>query len=274
MNPNVKPLSGSAPTEVRLPRAPLSNVICQVRFPPILAISREDRVAQFQEEIRGQYPFLSEDIEHELNINPAGGAPTFKNIKIWRFMDNETNPAWRVSLGQGFVSLDTSKYANRTDFLDRLNTIFSVTEKQFKPAQVRRLGIRYIDRLKDTAVSRIGSLIQPTALGIAAPSKDGSSGFSEALLHLLTEGHFQAKEGRLKIKWGNVPPHSTPDPATIEPWQKNSWILDFDMFSEQPFAFQTPMLLARSTQFCERIYWAFRQMITDEFLKFYGADGE
>ena len=57
--------------EVHLDRAPLARVLAQARFPPILAISKADEVASFQEALRETYPNLSRDQVHSIEL--AGG---------------------------------------------------------------------------------------------------------------------------------------------------------------------------------------------------------
>jgi uncharacterized protein (TIGR04255 family) len=49
-------------------------------------------------------------------------------------------------------------------------------------------------------------------------------------------------------------------------------VLDLDMFTPEPQRFANNELLATATRFSERIYSVFREMVTDEFLKFYGGE--
>jgi len=43
--------------DVRLLKSPLNEVICQVRYPPVLRIAEENPIG-FQERLRGQFPEL------------------------------------------------------------------------------------------------------------------------------------------------------------------------------------------------------------------------
>jgi uncharacterized protein (TIGR04255 family) len=60
--------------DVRLARAPLKEVICQVRFPVILRIGTEQPV-EFQERIRERFPDFSWERGMTLKIDPVGDQP-------------------------------------------------------------------------------------------------------------------------------------------------------------------------------------------------------
>jgi uncharacterized protein (TIGR04255 family) len=264
-----RPLSGPPPAEVPLPRAPLARVIAQVRFAPILAIRNPDTVTTFQEAIRQTYPILSEDRIHQIVLASAG-TPDIREAVIWRFSDAEKRK-WRASLGIDFLALETSAYVSRQDFLKRLGVILAALEKAFNPAEAQRLGLRYIDRLTGEAVNRIAELIRPKVLGILQPNKEPPN-LGESVLHLLTEARLLAEEGLIQARWGRLPENATYDPDALEPVDTASWVLDLDMFSSGPQKFASNELLATATQFAERTYSIFREMVTDEFLKFYGGE--
>lgn len=265
-----RPLSGPPPAEVPLPKAPLARVIAQVRFAPILAIRNPDSVASFQEAIRATYPILTEDRIHQIVLVSAG-PPDIREGVIWRFSDAEKGQ-WRASLSVDFVALETSAYVSRQDFLTRLGAILAALENSFKPAEAQRLGLRYIDRLTDNAVDRVAELIRPKVLGILQPNTEPPSNLGEAVLHLFTEAQLLAEEGFIQARWGRLPENATYDPDALEPISKSSWVLDLDMFTSGPQKFASEELQVTATHFAKRIYSVFREMVTDEFLKFYGGE--
>jgi len=67
-----------------------------------------------------------------------------------------------------------------------------------------------------------------------------------------------------------LPPGGTTDADALEPIEEDSWILDLDLFSDEPQAFDAEDLSAAVERFAGRIYALFRWMVTDEFLRFYG----
>ena len=267
-----RPLNPTPTSEVPLPRAPLERVLAQARFPPILAIRDPDKVAVLQEALRETYPNLSQDQVHSIELG-GGETPNIRQGLIWRLADREKYPDWRVSLGVDFVALETSSYDSRDDFLGRLRAVLSAVEQAFKPASATRLGLRYIDRLTDEAVDRVDELIRPAVLGIIRPSEDPEPVLGDSVIHLMTEAQFLAQEGaRVQGRWGQLPAHATSDPHALEPVAKPSWVLDLDMFTTESQPFASEELLTTATGFAKCLYWLFRQMVTEEFLKFYGGE--
>ncbi len=257
--------------EVRLQQAPLVGVIAQVRFPAILAIRNPDKVAKFQEALRQDYPFLIQ--EHVNRIELAGiQTPNVHSGIIWRLTDKERDAQWRVSLGIDFVALETSLYDSRNDFLNRIGTVVSAVEKTFEPASASRVGLRYVDQLVDEAVARISEIVQPSILGIVGSPRETELNFRDSITRSLTETEILAPNGaRIQARWGQLPPNTTYDPNILDPIDKMSWILDLDMFKLGSHPFDREALQKITSNFAECIYWLFRQIVTDEFLKFYGG---
>ena len=265
-------LNPTPTSEISLPRAPLARVIAQARFPPILAIRTPDTVAVFQEALRETYPNLSQDQVHSVELTD-GETPNIRQGLIWRLTDREKDIRWRVSLGVDFVALETSSYDCREDFLRRLRAVVSAAEQAFKPTSASRLGVRYINRLTDEAVERVGELIQPGVLGIILPPRNPEHALGDSIIHLITEAQFLARDGaRIKGLWGQLPANATYDPNALEPVTTPSWVLDLDMFTTESRPFASEELLTAATCFAECLHWFFRQMVTNEFLRFYGGE--
>lgn len=60
--------------DIRLQRAPLAAVVCQVRFSPVLRIANEQPVA-FQERIRKRFPQLAVEQGPVVQMAPLGTEP-------------------------------------------------------------------------------------------------------------------------------------------------------------------------------------------------------
>ena len=267
----IQPLTATPPKEVPLPRAPLVKVIAQIRFPTILTILHPDKVAAFQEELRDVYPNLNKEQAYQVDLD-ADQAPQISGDLIWRLSERGQSPSWRVSLSTGFVALETTAYKNRTDFHKRLKRVVSSLEETFHPAEVNRLGIRYIDQLKGDAVNRIHDLIKPEVLGILKPTLTSPMAISQATENVFTQAIFQAQEGFITGRWGNIAPNTTYAPNLLDPIQEPSWVLDLDMFTQETQPFKCAKLINVGKSFSDRIYSIFREMITDEFLEFYGGE--
>ncbi len=259
-------------SEVHLPRAPLVRVIAQVRFPTILAIRDPDKVAVVQEKLRDSYPYLSLDQVHSIEVNDKQ-VPNVRPDLVWRLADLEKEVRWRVSLGVDFVSLETTNYHTRNDFLDRLKTLITAVEHSFTPALATRLGLRYIAQLKNEAFENVSNLIRPEILGVIRTPVDSDTMLKDSVIHMMTEAQFEAHDSsRVQGRWGMLPPNVTYAPDALEPYSKRSWILDLDMFTSESRPFAHNELITTAESFAETQYWIFRQMVTEEFLKFYGGN--
>ncbi len=261
-------LTGAPPSEVPLPKAPLIRVIAQVRFAPILAILKTDKVSEFQEKIRSTYPILTEERAPQITL--SNGMLENRESVIWRFTETGKGD-WRLSLGVDFIALETAAYLSRSDFLKRLGVVLMAVEHTFKPGEVQRLGLRYIDRLTGKAFDRINKMIEPKVLGISHPRGKSVFNSGKSVIHMLTEAQLKADEGLILARWGSLPENTTYDLNTMEPINLASWILDLDMYTTESQKFISDELLSTATGFAERIYSVFREMVTDEFLTFFGG---
>jgi len=259
---DVDPLVAPLPAEVPLKDAPLVRVIAQLRFPEVLSIEQREFVASFQEAIRAKYPVLRQEQAQGILVGP-GGITTAKPQIAWRFSD--TDGHWRVSLSPDFLALETTKYTNRNEFFERLRVVAEALGEHIEPAQIDRIGIRYIDRITGDAVDEIAQLVRPEVRGIAGTPA------AAHVSHALSETLFDLNDARVLARWGCLPPGATFDPSAFEPVQERSWILDLDMFSAQPTAFDVETVVAESRRYAERIYTIFRWAVTKEFLLRYGG---
>ncbi len=253
--------------EVPLKEAPLVRVIAQVRFPSILSIGESSFVAAFQEAIRSQYPVLQPEQTRNLTIGPQGLEST--SSMVWRFIDKTEK--WRISLTSNFVTLETTDYLSRSDFLQRFKDILIATDSHIKPQVLERLGLRYIARLTGQEVDRLTDFVRPEVSGVLA---------SEIATHAeqtICDSFFNLpdRRGQIHSRWGRLPAHSTIDPTAIEPIAEPSWILDLDMFT-LPFAeikaFEVEAIMDDAGYFAERLYTFFRWAVTQNFLRHFGGE--
>jgi uncharacterized protein (TIGR04255 family) len=261
---NNNPLIASPPEEVPLKEAPIVRVIAQVRFPPILSMKEISFVAPFQEAIRDIYPILRPEKSPAFILGSQGFEPT-EPIMVWRFIDIDGN--WRVSLTPEFISLETTCYSSRNDFLKRFENILTALNTHIKPQVIERLGLRYIDQLKGEDLTQLSSLIRPEISGVLATELDGN------VLQSINESLFTIpeKNSQMLARWGRLPANVTIDPSAIEPITEASWVLDTDIFRQESQMFNVELILEETRQFAERIYTFFRWAVTDEFLERFGG---
>jgi uncharacterized protein (TIGR04255 family) len=261
------PLVAAPPQEIPLSEAPLIRVIAQVRFPVILSIEESSFVAAFQEKIRVQYPVLQPEQTRNFVIGPQGLESS--SVMVWRFIDKTEK--WRVSLTSTFVTLETTDYLSRTDFLQRLRDILVAIDSHIKPQVLERLGLRYIARLTGQEVEQLKDFVRPEVSGVLA------SDIANYAEQAISDSFFNLPDqrGQIHSRWGRLPAKVTVDPTAIEPITEPSWILDLDMFTT-PFLeikeFNVEAMMDDASYFAERLYTFFRWTVTKRFLNHFGGE--
>lgn len=133
---------------VKYGNKPLENVICQLRFPPILKIDAETPY-KFQNEIRKEFPNYNEKVEmqQEINIgiqnkivNPMTKVSSNKN---YEFISEDGK--WKINLTRTFLSISTTDYSTWEQLLEKLKTPLKAFEDEYQPAFYSRIGLRYVD---------------------------------------------------------------------------------------------------------------------------------
>ena len=134
-------------SEIRLQNPPLVEVVCQVKFPPILSIAREIP-SEFQERIRNKFPELA--VEQGLLVKVPGiGSKEMSAAevqpKIYRFQSGDGNAT--ISLAADFYALSTSHYTHWEDFVGWLMLASEAVQQVYAPPYSTRIGLRYVNRL-------------------------------------------------------------------------------------------------------------------------------
>ncbi|PSF37090.1 TIGR04255 family protein [Aphanothece hegewaldii CCALA 016] len=126
-------------------RNPLVEVVCQLRFPPILKISHQEPV-EFQDKIRLQYPLFeitqSQVPSEIVKVVQQFGLPLQSDI-AYSFRSEDQK--WHLSITKDFIALTTSKYERYEQFKQRLKEAVEIFEKIYEPSFYTRVGLRYQD---------------------------------------------------------------------------------------------------------------------------------
>ena len=124
----------------------LGEVICQLRFPEILAISANLPV-DFQEAIRNEYPRYSS--RKEAALPKLSGAPGNLNLEpqlgTVNYQFQSADGVWRVNLTSKFISLACTRYTRWEEFAGRLDKPLAAFIQIYKPAYFERVGLRYLN---------------------------------------------------------------------------------------------------------------------------------
>lgn len=207
--------------DVVFERAPLKTVLCQVRFPRVLALLAEAGITGFQAAVRDEYPRLLE-VERSASVEMTPEVAKFQaSPPVWRFTDEEAN--WTVGLAVDFVSLETPKYKNIDDFLQRFNRVLTALHRTVRPADSVRVGLRKVNAIaadegeRDTAC--FARAIRPEMLGPL-----GVESFPASISGSYSQLQFEEEFHHLAVRYGL---------QTMD--ERMNFVLDLDYFTEQPY---------------------------------------
>ena len=157
---------------------PLAQVICQLRFSPILKIDAEPPAA-FQEKIRAEYPLLfdraAESLPGTPDLPPQVAelirASLLRQKRPAAFDFVSADEKWTVSLTREFLSVATTDYIRWEAFKEHLETPLNALLSIYAPV-FTRVGLRYLNIIRR---SRLGlaerswsALLKPHVTGILA----------------------------------------------------------------------------------------------------------
>ena len=185
---------------------PLDQVICQLRFPPILKIDAEIP-ARFQDKIRTEFPNFSETTE--LRVEPA---PLIKkqippdllnqllkstHTKNYEFSSDDGD--WKINLTRTFIALTAKKYDRWENFKKKLEIPFNALIDIYSPNILSRVGLRYIDIFQRSNLG-LGDiewteLLQPYILGIL-----GAPELTHAIRNLESTYEIKLSDGESFVK--------------------------------------------------------------------------
>ena len=151
----------------------LGDVICQLRFPEILAIGAHVPV-DFQEAIRANYPQYA--ARKEAPAPKITGAPGNFHLEnqpqTTNYQFTSADGAWRINLTSKFISFACSRYTTWEDFAKHLDQPLAAFIKIYKPAYFERVGLRYINFFSRKNLGLDGipfrDLFAPCYLGLLA----------------------------------------------------------------------------------------------------------
>ncbi len=131
----------------------LGEVICQLRFPEILAIGAKPPV-DFQEAIRADYPQYSSRMEAPApKLTGRPGNMTLQNQPaVINYQFVSADGIWRVNLTQKFISLACSRYESWEQFAAKLDKPLAAFIRIYKPAYFERIGLRYVNFISRKAL--------------------------------------------------------------------------------------------------------------------------
>ena len=151
-------------------RNQLIEVICQLRFPVILAAETREPT-DFQELVRGKFP------RYALQTGKVQSQAGEQTVRTHVFLSKDGKH--KISLTKNFIALSTMGYTNWDAFAALLDEPLGHFINVYRPAYFERIGLRYINGFSRSKLSlescRWNELISPQYLGVLAGDVDENS---------------------------------------------------------------------------------------------------
>lgn len=128
-------------------RNPLRVVIAQLRFQPILRISKD--VADFQDLVRTEFPSYRTKTEREVKANLENFEVREEDFFIFSDDDQRT-----LSLTNAHMTLESPQYRHHEEFIQKFSLGLSALTSLFEPIKSTRLGLRYVNIIDKARIER------------------------------------------------------------------------------------------------------------------------
>ena len=237
--------------DVRLENPPLVEVICQVRFPPILRIARSEP-SEFQDLIRNRFPVLGMEQGLVFPIPQLGADIPLPEIqpRVYKFATDDNKSV--ISLSVDFYAVSTNSYHHWQEFINDLALAHDAVSRTYQPSYATRVGLRFVNRLTTANTNSkdyrgILSMLQPVLVSqLSTPVWDEPD-------EAVTQTILTDDRGKLALR--TIFGH---DVASHDPF----FVLDFDYFEEGKI--ELTDLIERCHRYHDRTYRAFRWCFLDK----------
>lgn len=258
---------------VKLSKSPITYVLIQIRFTNIEAM--EKYVPELQEAIRQQFPFFKKVTIQAIDFRD-GQQPMVSSVNQWHFMDKDSVTG--IILDGASLSIHTSKYDHFPTLQKQLEHVLIEFNKILKISLCVRLGLRYINLIKN----HLSAYVQPALLGFHLKS---ASYFDQKKFLNRTELTQKSKDGIIKIKSSHLGSKDItasdqnlfvpPDMANFanflsfdhhEKPKDEFVIIDIDHFDEKNEKFDVNEIIKNLTNLQDATYNAFCSAVTQKAL--------
>lgn len=121
-------------------RNTLEEVICQVRFPPILKLKRYP--PDLQEKYQNQFPVTNEKDVKQISVTYNDGASVVEHTeRYYEFISEDEK--WRITITSDTFSLTTTEYRRWEGFKKVWDEAYNAFADKYKPVHFSRIGLRY-----------------------------------------------------------------------------------------------------------------------------------
>lgn len=245
----------------------LAQVLCQIRFSPVLRIRQDDSVIAFQEAIRGTYPRYAKQQGMALLVTPEGVQQQAAAASQHRFDDSDG--VFTAILSPDFVALETNQYTDVDDFVGRVVALAEAVSEHYAPGEIQRVGLRFINELRFAAPdarAEMREAITPTLLGAVGSDElvDTVAGGQQIL-------ELAGDDGRMLVRHGLHPQGGTTvdqlilqnqaRPELAQPF----YLLDIDAYTERSVRYSVDGIEATLRAFNDDIRSFFAWGVHEEY---------
>lgn len=240
----------------------LEEVICQLRFPPILKIDASPP-AGFQDAIRQMYPLFTEvrggsvelpaDLRNKLPKQFTELLAINQQNRAYNFAT--TDEQWKVSLTRDYIALISNAYNHWTDFSKNFEQPLMALHAEYEPTFFSRVGLRYRNIIRRSRLGLSGvpwsELLQPHIAGALATSELNNGKLRG--IHQQIEVELDGGIGQVNIRHGLVTDTET---------EELCYTIDNDFFTTENLK-ESKDVEERLDEFNERASRLFRWCICD-----------
>lgn len=130
-------------------RNPLVAVVVELRFFPILKVP--DRIADFQEAVRGVFPIFNEVTRQLVNIGPISPVEV-RSERLFNLVKRDASAT--LTLSTTSLLLESRHHERREHFIADAQLGIEALLHLFGPVVPTRLGLRYVDVIDKDLIER------------------------------------------------------------------------------------------------------------------------
>lgn len=220
----------------------IRSAVCELRFPTLLQLEREDPV-ELQKLLRSAFPHY----EKRTALSVGAGPVENQNEHLFRSRGKQ----WLVVFKSSSIALETEKYTTSKLFFEQLTTVIEAARKVVDSDFFTRVGLRFIDAVP-LPERRVEGWINPL---LVRPLAEGTFG--------TVERYFQEIRGRSK-HGGYGFRHGVFQSSEGKGLE---YILDFDFFAEE-VPMESVLNLVR--EFHEESYSLFHWTLGEKAIAYMG----
>ena len=239
--------------DLPLESPPVREVICQVRFAPLLEIAQK-LPTDFQRELRTHYP----DFKIRQSVGLEAGQPL---PRAYEFISpNELSTA---SLGFNFLSLTTKEYSHWTNFIEEVEFLLQKFISSYGIILSSRIGLRYVNEitLDSIAANSVDDLLGLLNSDLSCLIVNDSWSLPRIAAYQLS---IPDDENELTLRFAFVQ-----DP-------KDRLVIDLDYYSmfDPPIETAVEDIREILEEFHKKIYSAFRWSIEESYIEVFNPESQ